>query len=185
MSARDESDSDAPEELTADQGIELDAEISKIQKENKSRVTREGKERRRKWAERKTPRPSKEEDKEVKDTVETEEEKDGSVSAKGMLPNDIVQLLAARERKVFSEESDDEDNDNTDSATKLPPRKKKARGSGPYTVVLNDLSPPPCLQNSLEFLKKNKMRVARSSAVLNNSNQALRLISASGLLSKK
>ncbi|CAN0864384.1 hypothetical protein LINGRAHAP2_LOCUS8939 [Linum grandiflorum] len=184
MSARDESDSDAPEEFTAGQGIELDAEIRKIQKENKSRVTREGKERRRKWAERKTPRPSKEGDKEVKDTVETaEEEDDESASAKGMLPNSIVQLLAAREKKVFSAESDDDEK--TGSGTKLHPRKKKARGSGPHTVILNEISPPPCVQNSLEFLKKNKMRVARSSAVLNNSNQALRLISASGLLSNK
>ncbi|CAI0554329.1 unnamed protein product [Linum tenue] len=212
MSKSEDYDSDAPEEFTAEQGIELDAEIRKIQKENKSRIAREGKALRRKWAERKTPRPSKKGDEGVQDTVETEDgdEEDGSLTAKGMLPSDIVQQLAAREkycsllslfpsiclgtgfqlltrgcqpclcRKVFFTESDDEDGN-----AKLPPRKKKARGSGPQTVILNEISPPPCLQNSLEFLKKNKMRLSRSSAVLNNSSQALRFISTSGLLSKK
>ncbi|CAI0554328.1 unnamed protein product [Linum tenue] len=182
MSKSEDYDSDAPEEFTAEQGIELDAEIRKIQKENKSRIAREGKALRRKWAERKTPRPSKKGDEGVQDTVETEDgdEEDGSLTAKGMLPSDIVQQLAAREKKVFFTESDDEDGN-----AKLPPRKKKARGSGPQTVILNEISPPPCLQNSLEFLKKNKMRLSRSSAVLNNSSQALRFISTSGLLSKK
>ncbi|CAI0458531.1 unnamed protein product [Linum tenue] len=183
MSNREDSDSesDAPEEFTAEQGIELDAEIRKIQKDNKSRVAREGKALRRKWAERKTPRPSKKGEQGVQDAVETKEDEE-SVAAKGMLPSNIVQQLAAREKKVFTTESDDE---TPGANAKLPPRKKKARGSGPQTVILTEISPPPCLQNSLEFLKKNKMRLSRSSAVLNNSNQALRFISSSGLLSKK
>jgi hypothetical protein len=53
------------------------------------------------------------------------------------------------------------------------------------TIILKDMKPTQCLQNSLEFLKKRKMEVSRSSAVLNNSNQALRLISNSGLINKK
>ncbi|KAM0028387.1 hypothetical protein Hdeb2414_s0019g00551041 [Helianthus debilis subsp. tardiflorus] len=49
-------------------------------------------------------------------------------------------------------------------------------------VILKEIPPPPCLHNSLEFLKKRKMQVPRSSAILDNSNQALRFLSSSGLL---
>lgn len=52
-------------------------------------------------------------------------------------------------------------------------------------VILKDMGPSQCLQNSLEFLKNRKMQVPRSSAVLNNSSQALRLLSSSGLICKK
>lgn len=55
----------------------------------------------------------------------------------------------------------------------------------PDPVILKDIPPPPCLQDALEFLKKKKMHVSRSTSVLNNSNQAFRLLSTSGLLSKK
>lgn len=60
------------------------------------RIVREGKERRRLWAQRKTPRPSKG-DESVQDVMEAETEKE-SLGTEGMLPNDIVQLLAAREK---------------------------------------------------------------------------------------
>lgn len=50
------------------------------------------------------------------------------------------------------------------------------------TVLLNEIPPAQCLQNSLEFLKKRKMQVPRSNAVLKNSHKALRLLSSSGLL---
>ncbi|KAJ4963708.1 hypothetical protein NE237_023647 [Protea cynaroides] len=47
-----------------------------------------------------------------------------------------------------------------------------------------DIPPAQCLQNFLEFLKQRKMQVSRSSSVLNNPNQALRLLSSCDLLSK-
>lgn len=52
-------------------------------------------------------------------------------------------------------------------------------------VILKEIPPPQCLENSMDFLKKRKMQVSRSPAVLNNSNQALRLLSKTGLLSNK
>ncbi|XP_050205788.1 uncharacterized protein LOC126655598 [Mercurialis annua] len=178
MSDREDSDSDAPEEFTTEQAIKQDEILRQVQKENKIRVVREGKERRRQWAQRKTPRSSKQ-DKSVQKVEETETEKE-SLDTAGMLPNDIVQLLAAREKKVFLSDSEDEKVE-----TKVASRKKKLKTFGTDTVILKDISPPPCLQNSLEFLRKTKMQVSRSSSVLDNSNQALRLISTSGLLSKK
>ncbi|TXG59540.1 hypothetical protein EZV62_014113 [Acer yangbiense] len=170
-------DSDAPEEFTAEQ---LDEEIQKVQKDNKARVVREGKERRRLWAQRKTPRSSKRgEDKQgegIQDVAETEPEKESTANV-GMLPSDIVELLASREKQVFLSDSEDEK-----AEVKRNPRKKKKKSSGLETVILNDMPPPECLKNSLEFLKKRKTQVARSYAVLNNPNKALRLLSTSGLL---
>ncbi|KAH7566493.1 hypothetical protein JRO89_XS08G0171700 [Xanthoceras sorbifolium] len=207
MSDREDYDSDAPEEFTAEQGIQQDEEIRKVQKESKARVVREGKERRRLWAQRKTPRPSKggerKEGEGTQDVAEAEPEEESTANG-GMLPSEIVELLAAREkyvashsvfvvctysfkiltkwssliyRQVFLSDSEDEK-----AEVKHTPRKKKKKSSGLETVILNDMPPPECLKNSLEFLKKRKMQVSRSSAVLNNSNQALRFLSTSGLL---
>ncbi|KAK0604484.1 hypothetical protein LWI29_016119 [Acer saccharum] len=131
-----------------------------------------------------------------------------------MLPSDIVELLASREkydascslcvwfecanscymyrtysfqiltkmssffcRQVFLSDSEDEK-----AEVKCNPTKKKKKSSRLETVILNDMPPPECLKNSLEFLKKRKTQVARSYAVLNNPNKALRLLSTSGLL---
>ncbi|XP_022741686.1 uncharacterized protein LOC111293177 isoform X2 [Durio zibethinus] len=150
MSERVGYDSDAPEEFTNEQGIKQDEEIRKIQKENNARVVREGKERRRLWAQRKTPRQSARVESGQEDVeAETDEE---SQAKKGMLPTNIIEMLASRE--------------------KLEP------------VILKDIPPGQCLQNSSEFLKKRKMQVPRSSSVLKNSNQAFRLncvLSTSGL----
>ncbi|KAI3760895.1 hypothetical protein L1987_51297 [Smallanthus sonchifolius] len=169
MSAREESDSEAPEEFTAEQAIQKDEEIRTIQKENKARVLREVKERRRKCAEKLTPREPRP-NKNIPDAEETETQ-----SNKGMLPDDIVKFLAANEKKVFSSDSEEE-------KSEKKPRKKKAKPTGMEPVILKEMAPPPCLQKSLEFLKKRKMQVPRSSAVLDNSNQALRFLSSSGLL---
>ncbi|XP_076929015.1 uncharacterized protein LOC143593191 [Bidens hawaiensis] len=166
-----DSDSDAPEEVTAQQAVQKDEEIRTIQKENKARVAREVKERRRKWAEKLTPRepcPN-------KDVSEPEETETETLSIKGMLPDDIVKLLAANEKKVFDSDSEEEESEKK-------PRKKKSKHSGMEPVILKEIPPPLCLQNSLEFLKKRKMQVPRSSAVLDNSKQALRFLSSSGLL---
>nr|XP_016502002.1 PREDICTED: uncharacterized protein LOC107820254 [Nicotiana tabacum] len=179
MSGRgEESDSDAPEELTTLQGIEKDEEIRKVERENKARVVREGKERRRQWAQKLTPRPTRN-DESIEDIKEPENA-EGSKDNGGMLPDEIVKILAAREKKIFSSDSEEEDHEKKPTSKK---KRSKSSGSGP--VILKDLPPPPCLESSLEFLKKRKMQVSRSSAVLNNSNQALRLLSTSGLLRNK
>lgn len=178
MSGRgEESDSDAPEELTSLQGIQNDEEIRKVEREHKTRVVREGKERRRQWAQKLTPRPT-QNDESIEDTKEPENAQE-SKDNRGMLPDDIVKILAAREKKVFSSDSEEE------HEKKPTSKKKRSKSSGSGPVILKDLPPPPCLESSLEFLKKRKMQVSRSSAVLNNSSQALRLLSTSGLLRTK
>ncbi|KAH9711635.1 UDP-N-acetylmuramoyl-L-alanyl-D-glutamate-2 6-diaminopimelate ligase [Citrus sinensis] len=174
-SEKEDNDSDAPEELTAEQGLQQDEEIRKVQKENKARILREGKERRRLWAQRKTSRPSKVGEG-IQDVAKIEPENE-SLGRAGMLPSDIVEMLAAQEKQVFFSDSEDEK-----AEVKPTSRKKKKKSAGSEPVVLNDIPPPQCLNSSLEFLKKRKMQVSRSSAVLNNSNQALRLLSSSGLL---
>ncbi|XP_009770251.1 uncharacterized protein LOC107819215 [Nicotiana tabacum] len=178
MSGRgEESDSDAPEELTTLQGIEKDEEIRKVERENKARVVREGKERRRQWAQKLTPRHTRNDEsiEDIKEPENAQESKDNG----GMLPDEIVKILVAREKKVFSSDSEEE------HEKKPTSKKKRSKSSGSGPVILKDLPPPPCLENSLEFLKKRKMQVSRSSAVLNNSSQALRLLSTSGLLRSK
>ncbi|CAA2966378.1 Hypothetical predicted protein [Olea europaea subsp. europaea] len=97
-----------------------------------------------------------------------------------MLLDDIVQHIAANEKavnkkKLFLSDSEDE------KAEKNASRKKRIKDSRQGLVMLKD-RPAHCPQSSLDFLKKRKMQVAKSSAVLNNSNQALRLLSSSGLL---
>ncbi|KAL3833398.1 hypothetical protein ACJIZ3_008134 [Penstemon smallii] len=175
MSDRDvDSDSDAPEEFTTEQGMQKDEELRKVERENKARVVREGKERRRQWAQKLTPR-SLPKEKSTKDEAETETREEYQEN-KGMLPDDIVNFLATREKKVFTSDSEDEEADKKPAS-----RKKRPRKSG-EPVILKDLPPAQCVQNSLDFLQKRKMQVSRSSAVLNNSNQALRFLSTSGLL---
>lgn len=169
-------DSDAPEEFTNEQGIKQDENIKKIQKENKARVVREGKERRRLWAQRKTPRQSAKVEN-GQEGLETETDEESQVK-EGMLPTNIVEMLASREKQVFLSDSEDEK-----AEVKSSSRKKKKR-SGLEPVILDDIPPPQCLQNSLDFLKRRKMQVPRSFSVLKNPNQALRLsyaLSTSGL----
>ncbi|GLT75243.1 hypothetical protein SLA2020_469810 [Shorea laevis] len=177
MLEREDCDSDAPEEFTQEQGVQQDEEIRKVVKENKARAVREGKERRRLWAQKKTPKKSKEVNN-VKEVVEAETEEEPHANV-GMLPTNIVEMLAAREKQVFLSDSEDEK-----SEEKPSKRKKKHKSSGLEPVILKEIPPAPCLQNSLDFLKKRKMQVPRSSSVLNNSNQALRLLSTTGVLSK-
>ncbi|KAJ8431562.1 hypothetical protein Cgig2_025604 [Carnegiea gigantea] len=177
MSGREDDDSDAPEEFTAEQVcVSLSVESDEAYLEE---VHREKKERRRKQAERLTPRPRaqsiahEDDDEMVEDDAGDDVTGQSQVNS-GMLPNDIVNLLAAREKQVFLSDSDEEKMDK-----KPKQKKKKINKSGVETVILNDLPPAPCVQTSLEFLQKRKLQVARSAAVLNNSNQALRLLSSS------
>ncbi|GAV86773.1 hypothetical protein CFOL_v3_30199 [Cephalotus follicularis] len=141
------------------------------------RIVRECKERRRLWAQNITPRQSGGGEN-VQGFVETETPKE-CLSTDGMLPSEIVKLLAAREKQVFL--SDDEDEK---VEVKPTSKKKKHKSSGLEPVILKDMPPPQCLQSSLQFLKKRKMQVPRSTAVLKNCNQALRLLSTSGVLRK-
>ncbi|GAB4847047.1 hypothetical protein Ancab_026059 [Ancistrocladus abbreviatus] len=173
-----EDDSDAPEEFTTEQGIKQDEEIRKVQRENKARVIREGKERRKKWAERLTPRPQPQSSDEVKkNELETEARRESQIND-GMLPEDIVNLLAAREKQVFLSDSDGEEK----MEKKTKPKRGRPKKSGVNPIILKDIAPAHCVENSLEFLKKRKLQVPRSSAVLNNSNQAFRFLTTSGLL---
>ncbi|XP_051114785.1 uncharacterized protein LOC127240262 [Andrographis paniculata] len=177
MSEREsDSDSDAPEEFTLQQAMQQDEEITKIQIENKARVVREGKDRRRKWAQKLTPR-SVPKEQSVDKNIETETHEE-SQSTDGMLPDEIVKFLEAREKKIFTSDSEDEKVEDK----KPTKRKRKSQKNGLEPVILKDIPAAHCVQNSLEFLKNRRIRVPRSSAVLNNPKQALRLLSSSGLL---
>ncbi|KAJ0984345.1 hypothetical protein J5N97_002701 [Dioscorea zingiberensis] len=171
-----DSDSDVPEELTAEQSIMQDEEIRKAEKENTLRAAQEGKERRRQWAQRRIKERPRDEN--VPEISETEEQQE-LPNIPGMLPSNIVSLLAARDKVHFKSDSEEED------AHQKPTRKKKQKASGPDTILLKDIPSAECSKSSLEFLKRRKTQVARSSAVLKNSNQALRLLSSHGSLLSK
>lgn len=63
-----------------------------------NRVAREGKERRRKWAQKKTPRKATTQVESVQDASENDTHEESSMGTAGMLPSNIVELLAAREK---------------------------------------------------------------------------------------
>ncbi|XP_047322814.1 uncharacterized protein LOC124926605 [Impatiens glandulifera] len=193
----EDSESDAPEEFTAEQGLQQDVQIQTAQKESKARskssssvlvwekgipkrVVVTDKERRKKWAERRTPKRSRLNADTQDGEIETHQE-ESKPSKEGMLPDEIVNLLAAQEKHVFLSDSEEEIEEKRLKSS----RKKKLKTSGSDPIILKDLPPSRCLNDSLEFLKKRKMQVPRSSTVLNNSNQALRLLSTSLLLSKQ
>ncbi|KAE8709541.1 Extra-large G-protein 1 [Hibiscus syriacus] len=70
-----------------------------------------------------------------------------------MLPTNVVEMLASREKQVFLSDSEDE------KAEADPTPGKKKKNSGLEPVILNHIPPPQCLQSSMEFLKKRKMQV--------------------------
>ncbi|GAB4847079.1 hypothetical protein Ancab_026088 [Ancistrocladus abbreviatus] len=174
------------------QGIKQDEEIRKVQRENKARVIREGKEQRKKWAERLTPRPRplpQPSDEVTKNEIETEARRESQIND-GMLPEGIVNLLAAREKQVFLSDSDEEEK----MEKKPKPKKKRPKKSGfeplyivilqmiadiviaPYIsdslmnnrvdpIILKEIAPAYCVQNSLEFLKKRKLQVELQATV--------------------
>ncbi|KAI0502576.1 hypothetical protein KFK09_017530 [Dendrobium nobile] len=144
-------DLDAPEELTSAQ---------------------EGKERRRQWAQRKIQFKS--------DKESVPEAKVEAPDIRRMLPSNIVDLLAAREKQTFTSDSEEEVVNHKPAILK-----KKKKSFGPETVLLEEIPPAQCLENSMDFLKRRKMKVSRSNSVLINAKQALRLLSTPGnLLSK-
>jgi hypothetical protein len=63
------------------------------------RVTREGKERRKRWAQRRTSsKPDKKAPKEVED--ESTKQSEETDTMPGMLPTSVIEILAAREKYV-------------------------------------------------------------------------------------
>ncbi|KAL5213206.1 hypothetical protein ABZP36_024053 [Zizania latifolia] len=174
-------DSDgAPEELTAVQGVEKHEKISKVEKDSAIRVSQQEKERRRRWAQRRSSskpdkqKPLEVEDKDSKQNEEDEENED-THTVPGMLPTNVIEMLAAREKQTFSSESEEEIPDK-----KVQKRKKKLRTSGPETILLKDVRSTQRVKNALDFLERRKTQVPRSNAVLKNASKALRLISSRG-----
>ncbi|KAG0493387.1 hypothetical protein HPP92_004381 [Vanilla planifolia] len=173
-------DSDAPEELTAEQGVKQDEHIRKVQRENKIRVAQESKERRRQWSQRRNQPKTDKESVSQNPEQEAEEDVNDNPAIPGMLPSHIINFLAEREKNTFASDSEEEVMN-----PKLVARKKKKKSYGTDTVLLKEIPPAPCLENSIEFLKRRKLSVSRSNSVLKNAHQALRLLSAPGnLLSK-
>ncbi|KAK1274622.1 hypothetical protein QJS04_geneDACA023125 [Acorus gramineus] len=92
-------------------------------------------------------------------------------------PVDLVLGLTPKTdpRKLFSDSEEVVINEQPPSKTK-----RKKTSSRFEAVILKDIPPPQCLQNSKDFLMKRKMQVSRSPSTLNNANQALRLVSSCG-----
>ncbi|KAJ4868429.1 hypothetical protein Rs2_46096 [Raphanus sativus] len=65
------------------------------------------------------------------------------------------------------------------------PRKKKLKSSGIETVIYKEIPPPECLKTGLDFLKNRKAQVPRSSSILTNSSQALRLVTGASSAKKQ
>ncbi|KAF2578453.1 hypothetical protein F2Q68_00006074 [Brassica cretica] len=157
-----DSDSDgAPEEFTQEQAQLEDAELRKIHRENKARFG--------------CPREERESRKvdtfdDIEEEEEEHEEEPEALANKGFLSKNIIDFLAQREKHKNSSDSEEEE------ANKEHPRKKKRKSSGIETVIYKEIPPPECLKTGLDFLKKRKAQVPRSSSILNNSSQALRLV---------
>ncbi|AEE86751.1 hypothetical protein [Arabidopsis thaliana] len=175
-----DSDSDAPEELTQEQAKLEEEALWKIQRENKNRVSREKKERRKLMAEQVTLRKSRKIEI-IEDVVEEEEPEENSeaLANKGFLSKDIIDFLAEREKQKA--ESDSEEEEIIDEL----PRKKKQKSSGIETVIYKEIPPPECLKTGLDFLKMRRAQVPRSSSVIKNSGQALRLATGAALAKKQ
>ncbi|CAN6243341.1 unnamed protein product [Urochloa humidicola] len=172
------SDSDsAPEELTAVQGVEKHEEISKVEKDSAVRATQEGKERRKRWAQRRTSsKPDTQEQNETEDQdANQSEENEETRTIPGMLPSSVIEMLAAREKQTFSSDSEEES-----VKQKVQKKKRKIKTSGPETILLKDVRATQHVKNALDFLEQRKNKVPRSNAVLKNANKALRLLSSKG-----
>ncbi|KAL0726217.1 hypothetical protein Bca4012_022310 [Brassica carinata] len=178
-----DSDSDGPpEEFTQEQAKIEDAALRKIQRENKARVAREKKESRRHLAEKITPKKSRkiETFEEEEEEVEPEEEEDPQALAnKGFLSKNIIDFLAQQDKQKKGSDAEEDD------TNKEHPIKKKQKSSGIETVIYKEIPPPECLKTGLDFLKKRKAQVPRSSSILKNSSQGLRLVTGAALAKKQ
>ena len=165
------SDSDgAPEELTAVQGVEKHEEISKVEKDSAVRATQEEKDRRKRWAQRKTSsKPNKKKPLKVEDKdTEVDEE---THAMPGTLPKSVIEMLAAREKQTFSSDSEEE---NVNQNVQKKKKRLKTATTGPETILLKDVRSTEHIKKALEFLSRRKNQVPRSNAVLKNPN-AMRL----------
>ncbi|RLN08664.1 uncharacterized protein C2845_PM11G00680 [Panicum miliaceum] len=165
----------APEELTAVQGVQKHEEISKVEKDSVIRVTREGKERRKRWAKRRaSSKPDKQGPKEIEDqNAQQSEENEETHTMPGMLPSSVIEMLAAREKQTFPSDSEEEN-------VQKVQKKKRMKTSGPETILLKDVRSTQQVKNALDFLVQRKNQVPRSNAVLKHANKALRLLSSKG-----
>ncbi|GER33177.1 AAR2 protein family [Striga asiatica] len=135
-----ESDSDAPEVFSVRQGMQQDEEIRKVQRENKARVVREVKERRRKWAKNLTPKPLPKERSTIDESETKTETNEDSQGNNGMLLDDIVKLLAAREKIVFTSDSEDEKVEKRGTS-----KKRKLKRSRLEPVILKEIPSAQCV----------------------------------------
>ncbi|GMH06445.1 hypothetical protein Nepgr_008285 [Nepenthes gracilis] len=69
----------------------------------------------------------------------------------GMLPEDIVNFLASREKQVFLSDTEEEE-----PVKKLKKKTKRPKKSGVEPVILKDIPPAPCLLNSLKFFEEKE-----------------------------
>ncbi|KAL4179821.1 hypothetical protein AMTRI_Chr13g122010 [Amborella trichopoda] len=176
-------DSDAPEEFTMTQGMEQEEEIRKVQKDNKMRVAREAKERRRRRSQKKISASS--EEIFFEEITETEMHQESVTKEK--------HKRRSRKKSRSLEEMEAEELTETELYQESGNLKGMLPGSivdilaskeNAKIVLLEGLHPADCAQSAKEFMKKRKHGVQRSSMVLKNANQALRLLSNSGILSK-
>ncbi|CAA6675090.1 unnamed protein product [Spirodela intermedia] len=91
-----DSDSEAPDELTAEQAIKQDHEIRKLQIESKTRE----KERRRKWAQRKTQRSSSAQDVEETEGLDETEIQPGCSQATLLSTLSRVRITSREEQEM-------------------------------------------------------------------------------------
>ncbi|XP_044951908.1 uncharacterized protein LOC123402096 [Hordeum vulgare subsp. vulgare] len=169
MDSGSESDG-APEELTAVQGVEKHEEISKVEKDSAVRATQEEKDRRKRWAQRKTssnPKKKKPLKVEDKDTEVDEETR----AMPGTLPKSVIEMLAAREKQTFTSDSEEE---NVSQKVQKKKKRLKTTITGPETILLKDVRSTEHIKKALEFLNHRKNQVPRSNAVLKN-RSAMRL----------
>ncbi|KAL5207859.1 hypothetical protein ABZP36_032294 [Zizania latifolia] len=108
------SDSDgAPEELTAVQvrpraaSIVLGFVCGAARARVRRAASQQEKERRRRWAQRRTSsKPDKQKPLEVEDKDNKQNEEDEEThTMPGMLPTNVIEMLAAREKQIFSSDS--------------------------------------------------------------------------------
>ncbi|KAL5670485.1 hypothetical protein ACJX0J_022706, partial [Zea mays] len=153
-------------------GVEKHEEISQVEKDSAIRVTREGKERRKRWAQRRTSsKPDKKAPKEVVEDEGTKQSEETDTMP-GMLPTSVIEILAAREKQTFASDSEEEN-----VKQKVQKRKKRMKTAGPETILLKDVRSTQHVKNALDFLEQRKKQVPRSNAVLKNASKALRLLS--------
>ncbi|KAG2319149.1 hypothetical protein Bca52824_012362 [Brassica carinata] len=94
-------------------------------------------------------------------------------------------LKLLQNKGFLSKQKNSSDSEEEEEAKEEHPRKKKLKSSGIETVIYKEIPPPECLKTGLDFLKKRKAQVPRSSSILKNSGQALRLVTGAASAKKQ